>query len=430
MKIQKATYKTFLSLLLILSITISIISCHTNPNSVTHQNVSTQYQPEEKLLRAKYCLYNVTDSLTRLYFSVNSTDLLYTKNQEDERFSAHIMLSYIVHPIEYAKAVADSGHVVMSDVGTPGQSKLLASSVDMDVLQTGKYFIEVTFRDLNKMTISYELLYLDHTGKDARNNFLISEPQTETPLFKSYIDSSEEFSIRYYHPEIKKLFVKYYKNRSGPALPPYSYDRRTNVYFPDSTYWMDFTPTSVFKLKKEGWYTFNTDTASTNGIMIARFNDGFPKITLARQMVYPLRYLTMHDEYVAMDTATNIKKAVDKFWLNNTGSEERARIVIRDFYNRVEITNDLFSTQIEGWKTDRGMIYLAFGPPQNVYRSPYSETWIYGNTVGPGSLTLVFDHKDDAFTDQEFVLARNEDYKVNWITAVDSWRQGHVYTLR
>jgi len=411
---------------------MAMTSCHTNPSSVTHQNFSTQYQPEEKKLRPKYCLYNVTDSLTRLFFSVNSSDLLYVKNQGDDGFSAHILLSYVVHPIEYVKAIADSGHVVMSDAGAPGQSKLLAASVDMDILQNGKYFLEVTFRDLNKMTISYELLYLDHRGNNTRNNFLITQPQSETPLFKSYVDSTEQFSIRFFHPEIKKLFVRYYKNRSGPAAPPYSYDRKPNNYFPDSTYWMDFTPMSVFKLKKEGWYTFNTDTISlaTDGAMIARFDDGFPKITVAKQMVYPLRYLTMRDEYIAMDTAANVKKAVDKFWLNNTGSEERARTVIRDFYNRVEITNDLFSTQIEGWKTDRGMIYLAFGPPQNVYRNAFSETWIYGNTVGPGSLTLVFDHKENTFTDQEFVLARNEDYKVNWITAVDSWRQGHVYTLR
>lgn len=425
-----STHKHVASVLLILSMAFLVVGCHTNPNSVTRQNFSTQYQPEEKVLRPKYCLYNVTDSLTRLFFSVNSADLLYTKNQNDEGFSAHILLSYIVHPIEFTKAIADSGHVVMSDAGTPGENKLLAASVDMDILLNGKYFLEVTFRDLNKATISYELLYLDHRGKDARNNFLITEAGNETPIFKSYIDSSEAVSIRYYHSDVKKLFVRYYKNRSGPALPPYSYERKPAIYFPDSTYWMDFTPTSTFKLKKEGWYTFCTDTASTDGALIARFNDGFPKVTIAKQMVYPLRYLTMRDEYVAMDTAVNVKKAVDKFWLNNTGSEERARTVIRDFYNRVEIANDLFTTQIEGWKTDRGMIYLAFGPPQNVYRNAFSETWIYGSTVGPGSLTLQFDHKENAFTDQEFVLARNEDYKVYWITAVDSWRQGHVYTLR
>ncbi len=406
-------------------------SC-SSPNSVTNHNLNSKYKPQEKVLRPKYCLYNVTDSLTRLYFSINSTDLLYAKNNGDDGYSASVELSYVVHPIDYPKIVIDSGHVVMSDAGNPGDSKLLAEAVDMDVYGSGKFYLDVRFRDLRKNTTSYELLYLDHRGKDSRNNFLISQPQREMPLFKNYIDSSEQFSIRYYHPEVKRLFVRYYKNKSGPAPPPYAYDRKPNLFFPDSTYWMDFTPNSVFKLPNEGFYVFNTDTnsANTDGIMIARFSDGFPKITVAKDLLYPLRYLTTHDDYVAIDTAKNTKKAVDAFWLNCSGNEERAREVIRDYYGRVEIVNELFSTNIEGWKTDRGMIYLAFGPPESVYRNAGSESWTYGSTLGPGSLTLVFEHRDNSFSDEEFVLDRNEDYKVNWITAVDSWRHGQVYNLR
>jgi GWxTD domain-containing protein len=406
-------------------------SCFSTSNSVTRQNFSGQYHPDEKILHPDYCLYNVTDSLTRLFFSINSADLLYTKNTGDDGFSARISISYIVHPIDYSKIVVDSGHVVMSDAGKPGDSKLLAAAVDMDVIGSGNYYLEVTFRDLNKATNSYELLYLDHRGKDSPNNFLVTGFQTPTPIFKNYVDADNEiFAIHYYKPEVTRLFVRYFKNKSGPALPPYSYERKPSTFFPDSTFWWDITPEMVQSLPKEGWYLFNTDTISTGGLMLAHFNEGFPKVTVARQLVYPLRYLTMHDEYVAMDTAKNSKKAVDNFWLNNSGSEERARTVIRDFYNRVEITNELFSTQAEGWKSDRGMIYIIFGPPENVYKTASSETWIYGNSVGPGGLTFVFDHRVNAYSDNDFVLERNEDYKVNWITAVDSWRQGHVYTLR
>ncbi len=163
--------------------------------------------------------------------------------------------------------------------------------------------------------------------------------------------------------------------------------------------------------------------------MIARLHEAYPKIIIQRQLLYPLRYLTMREEYYAMDTAKNTKKAVDQFWLNCSGSQERAREVIRYFYNRVEAANKLFATEKEGWKTDRGMIYLIFGPPANVYRNVDSESWIYGSGVGAGGLTFNFTHKENAFTDQEFVLEHNPEYKVNWMTAVDSWRQGHIYTF-
>jgi GWxTD domain-containing protein len=382
------------------------------------------------VLRPDYVLFNVTDSLTRMYFSVNSTSLLYQKNNYDEGYTARIGLTYIVHPVLYSKIITDSGRVVLSDAGQPGISKLLASHVDMDVYDPGEYYVEVIFRDMNKMTASYELLYLDHRGKNSRNNFLLTEENSNTPLFRSYVTQDEKFSIRYNSENFSHFYVSWYRNNAGPAAPPYSNgDRKTNAH-PDSTWRMDLTLHDPVNLPKEGFYIFSVDSASGAGIAISRFHDEYPKILLARQLVYPLRYLTTHDEYVEMDTSQNIKKAVDQFWLNSTGSEERAREVIRNFYNRVEAANTLFSTEVEGWKTDRGMIYLIFGPPENVYRTVNSESWIYGMGGNTNGLTFIFDHKDNAFTDQEFVLSRNPDYRLNWITAVDAWRQGHVYILR
>lgn len=405
-------------------------NCRTSsPNSVTRQNFATQYHSDQKVIRPSYVLYNVTDSLSRMYFSVNSNELLYQKNTYDAGYTARILLTYVVHPVAFPKVLTDSGHVVLSDIGQPGISKLLASHVDMDIYDAGEFYLEVIFRDLNKMTSSYELIYLDHHEKNARNNFLLTEENSETPLFKSYVGKDEKFSIRYLSEQYSRIYVSYYRNTAGPALPPYSTAERRATPKPDSTWRMDVSPRDPVSLPLEGFYTFSVDSLAT-GITVARFHEEFPKILIARQLVYPLRYLTMRDEYVAMDTAKNVKKAVDEFWLRSTGSEERAREVIRNFYNRAEAANKLFGTEIEGWKTDRGMVYLIFGPPENVYRSVYSETWIYGNGGNTNGLSFVFDHKTNAFTDQEFILSRNVDYRINWITAVDSWRQGHVYTLR
>ncbi|MEO5645022.1 MAG: GWxTD domain-containing protein [Bacteroidia bacterium] len=418
--------------LLILSSAVFIAwSCRTNSGtSVTRQNFASQYYSDQKVMRPEYVLHNVTDSMSRMYFSVNSSELLYQKNNYDEGYTARIILTYIVHPVAFPKILTDSGRVVLSDVGQPGVSKLLASHVDMDIYDTDEYYIEVIFRDLNKMTSSFELLYLDHSGKNARNNFLLTSENSDTPLYKTHIAKEEKFSIRYYSENFSVLYVSWYKNKTGPAPPPYSTNERHNSAKPDSTWKINVTLHDAIELPNEGFYTFSIDSTSKTGITLTRFHEEYPKILIARQLVYPLRYLTMRDEYIAMDTARNVKKAVDDFWLNSTGSQERAREVIRNFYNRVEATNTLFGTEIEGWKTDRGMIYLIFGPPENVYRSINSETWIYGNGGNTNGLSFVFDHKKDAFTDEEFILVRNVDYRINWITAVDSWRQGHVYTLR
>lgn len=55
------------------------------------------------------------------------------------------------------------------------------------------------------------------------------------------------------------------------------------------------------------------------------------------------------------------------------------------------------------------------------------DLWKYGRN---NPVTFIFNHKSDSFTDQEFVLERNTEYKLNWITAVDFWRQGNAYNLK
>ncbi len=398
--------------------------------AVTQHNFAAKYENEEKELNPKYVLYNLTDSVTRLYFSLDASELLYVNNTERAEFTANIQMSYCVHPLNFPKLVTDSGCVILSDKKINGKSKILMSSTDMDILKPGNYFIEVTFRDLNKINSSYDLLYLNHESHNSCNNFLLKLDSTENPLFRNYIYKNEKIRIEYYTKQHSKLFVKYYKSTNKLAPPPYSLEKQNDPVAPDSCWWINYTPKESIALEKEGCYTFNTDSFSNKGLTVAKFQEGFPKITIPKQLLYPLRYLTMRDEYKSMDTAVNTKKAVDDFWINNAGSQEHAREVIRIFYNRVASANSLFSTQIEGWKTDRGLIYLVFGPPENVFRTANYETWIYGSTVGNNPVTFIFNHKSDSFTDQEFVLERNTEYKLNWITAVDFWRQGNAYNLK
>lgn len=400
-----------------------------SPTAVSRQNLSSYYRTEEKMMRPKFSLFNVTDSMTRLYFTITSEELLYTKSGPADEFSAKILVSYTVHPVDFLKLITDSGHVVMNDVAKSGEKKQLAAFVDMDIIGNGRYVVEVAVRDLNKMTISYALLHLDHRGGNARNNFIATQPGTETPVFRSDLDSGEAFSIRYYDPNITRLFVHYYVNRDGPAPPPFAIYKNEPRPKADSSWWVDISAQPSIRFDRKGYYRFTTDSATDGGFVLSCFYQGFPEITQAKELLYPLRYLVMKQEYTEMDTALNTKKAVDKFWLNASGSEERARELIRNYYNRVAAANALFTTEKEGWKTDRGMIYLVFGPPQNVYRNSDSETWIYNNDMGPNGLGFVFDYNPDGWSDEEYVLSRNANYKVNWIQAVDAWRQGHVYTL-
>lgn len=417
---------------IILQVVVSVVAlqCRRQTPTITRQNFAPYYAPDKKPLQPSYVVYNVSDSVSRLYFSVQSNDLLYARNEQENNYFARILLNYVVHPLNAKKFVADSGHVVMSDVNDPGVNKILAGAIDFDLTTPGKYFLELTFRDLNKMTISHNILYLDNSSVDAKNNFLITPAGSETPFFRNYLDSGELIAVRHRQPKVQALYFHYYKNEFGPAPPPYAALGPLPFPAPDSVWALHPSQAEAISLDRPGYYIISTSKDSRNGTTLCRFHPDYPKVTEVNQLIYPLRYLTTKQEYQEMLTASNKKKAVDDFWLGKGGSEMRARELIRHFYFRVEAANRLFSSHKEGWKTDRGMIYLIFGPPSSVYRNADSETWFYGTEGAGNSLSFIFRRNSDGITDAEFVLDRSMNYKVAWIQAVDMWRQGQVYTAR
>jgi len=318
----------------------------------------------------------------------------------------------------------------LNDVNESGLIKQLAGSLDFDVPTKGNYYLELTLRDLNKMTISYDLIMLDHSGPDARNNFIATAPQSETPLFRNYVGQNETFSVRYNNPITTRFYVKYFKNKSEAARPPYSFPVTTAIPAPDSIWSVDLSSSDTLRLDAEGSYVFSTSASATTGYVVNRFPSGYPKITTPVALLEPLRYITTKKEYFTLESSSKRKFAVDSFWLATGGSQDRARELISAFYGRVEIANMHFSSSKEGWKNDRGMVYIIYGEPQNVYRSWNSETWVYGQDQSGNMLTFVFNRKITAFAENEFELERNQVYNISWITAVDYWKQGQVYRAK
>ena len=55
---------------------------------------------------------------------------------------------------------------------------------------------------------------------------------------------------------------------------------------------------------------------------------------------------------------------------------ERARSLIKTYYSRVEKANEMFTSHVEGWKTDRGMISIIF-ILQAMLENQNAEVWYY-----------------------------------------------------
>jgi len=100
-----------------------------------------------------------------------------------------------------------------------------------------------------------------------------------------------------------------------------------------------------------------------------------------------LVYIAKGEELQYIRDASNEEEKRQRFlefWAKRDPDPQTSRNELMDeYYARVEYANQHFKHYLDGWKTDMGMIYIRFGPPENVERHPFEydskpyEIWYY-----------------------------------------------------
>ena len=99
-----------------------------------------------------------------------------------------------------------------------------------------------------------------------------------------------------------------------------------------------------------------------------------------------MRYIVTDEEYKRVKKAKRKEreKLFYQFWEDRDPSSGTVVNELMDqYYYRVSYTNEHFASFLPGWKTDMGMIYILFGPPDDTQRSFSTnsrntyETWYY-----------------------------------------------------
>jgi GWxTD domain-containing protein len=161
--------------------------------------------------------------------------------------------------------------------------------------------------------------------------------------------------------------VSYYNDDFPAALPAFSegMGKVTRNIAVDSTFTVAANESLSFE--KKGLYLVQKDTSATEGFAF-RVEDDYPRLKKIESLADPLIYVCTKQEFDRVKAAKGDKKAFDKIILGITGNSERAKEFIRNYYRRVEWANFYFTSYKEGWKTDRGMIYMLFGLPDELYK--------------------------------------------------------------
>lgn len=386
--------------------------------------VQRTYQESEMDIEVDYSLFHFKADSSRLYVRVSTKNLLYARHTDNDPTAS------VVIKIRRDKDSSPLKSFRIQDVDPEKKSKMLVASADFYLPKGEKSKLLITLTDENRSRIVERTLSFDKTNLSNRQNFLVTTPENGVPLFSDRVKPYGDYNL-YMNTEIDEdLNVRYY-NRGFPLPPPpfALYEPKPFDYKPDSMATLPTRGLEVVKIKmgSSGFYHLNTDTTSKKGLTLFVSDPEFPEVKTVDDLMEPLRYLVGGKEYENILEAPDRKQVLENMWISWAGSRDRARKSISAYYKRVERANQYFSSHVEGWESDRGIIYIVYGKPNKVHQTDELETWIYGEENNPLSITFYFLKVINPFTDNDYRLNREDIYKPSWYRSVNAWRDGRIH---
>ncbi len=96
-------------------------------------------------------------------------------------------------------------------------------------------------------------------------------------------------------------------------------------------------------------------------------------------------------QYNKLKTDADREKFIVEFWAKRdpspaTPNENEFK---EEHYRRIAYSNQKFATKLEGWKTDRGRVYIQYGPPDEIEMHPGRASWLYKSIAGVGERVII-----------------------------------------
>lgn len=287
--------------------------------------------------------------------------------------------------------------------------------------QEGKLSFPVNAQDQKILTAkivhsTQKKAWVFYKNLPQKKSIYISDEGT---MMRSFVSKNQQVSFTGFESQ-KPVLVSYYNDPFPSAAPPFSTSQAkvSKTIEPDSTFTLPFD--APIQLGKKGLYLAQQDTASAEGLAF-RVEEDYPKLGKIESLAGPLIYICTNQEREKLNLAGSDKKKFDQVILSVTGNADRARNFMRSYFKRVELANEYFTSYKEGWKTDRGMIYIIFGLADEVYLFEDREVWEYRS--GNNKIRFQFVKSPTLFDPENFVLIRDKKFTDNWYETIDLWRK-------
>ncbi len=376
----------------------------------------------QKILTKSRFLDNGTS--VRVYLSVDANRTV-TMGDVGKDFS----INYSLYP-DYAnkQQLLSSGTIAINSENISSDGELF--TVWFDIPKPKELFTAVaqtTVKDLktNNSTVNDCLLRFQ-SGK-VGDYFMFFDKTGQKPLARNYFSVEDTVILKSLDNRSQTFKAFRYKYEFEAAISPMSTTPRTasKSLYVDSAF--SITSNTPMVLSHEALYYFSRDTTEVYGIGMVVTDKRFPKLTLPEKLVRPLIYMSTNVETNDLYNSKEPKRTLDNYWLNITqGNQVTAKRTIKAFYQRVEKANRLFTTYKDGWKTDKGMVFIIMGDPVRITRMKDKEIWTYTRASQYSELNFTFTKRSNQFADDHYELQRYAEYQSIWFPTVEQWRNGDV----
>jgi GWxTD domain-containing protein len=270
--------------------------------------------------------------------------------------------------------------------------------------------VKVTNKETQKTWIHF---------KKIEENYPVSGwmEQGNERLTRRYLIAGQPYFIK--SSDGKTFHASYFNEDFPAAFPPFAENesKADRFMFHDSTFHVDAG--SSLNFSKTGLYLFQKDTNSAEGFAVRVVNKTYPKFSKIEDLIKPLIFICTQDEYAALQNSKGDKAKFDKVILDITKDKDRASNFMKGYFRRVELANLYFISYKEGWKTDRGMIYLIFGVPDEVSVNDGNEIWFYKTSRS----RFTFVKSGSVYDPENYVLLRDKRFMEAWFSTIDLWRK-------
>lgn len=415
-------------------------SCAVTQNVTDTKDMSYIYNPARSVYTPFITVFNEDSETSLLNISIRRGEFYFSEANAEGVPMASMLVSVRLFDNTMGGVLADTASfkydIKREDIGGDHAFRIPLTTYD-----GGSYTVEIKIIDLIRQRTQQMFFDFERTGRYSGLNYKIRDHFSNGELYNRVVKRDQYINVLAPSLQPDTLWLFYFKAVTAlPPAPTTILPEVTVAPEPEAIVPLAYSDTLPMMFPNEGIYMISVDSLIREGLVLCNFGPDHPTMTRPETMIPLLAYLATPEEMDEMLSAEKPKLALDKFWLDRTGSIERSKELIRIYYNRTLFSNYYFTSYKAGWLTDRGMIYIMYGPPDKVYKSAEGESWGYRKppvksrwgsrfTVEDQYLWFNFRKQKNNFSDNDFVLNRAGTPISYWDIAVARWREGKVFRL-